>query len=130
MDNNYIQRGNTLRRGRTLVRPDRQQGPAPMLDGSKERKPLDPWVVFSKIVTFWAPGFILKHTGFPAKDMQQAWREKVTLCFLICLICAAVVFLTLFLPKVLCTVEDQSNVSLAFPVKRSNGKESKYNYLF
>jgi chitin synthase len=87
-----------------------------MLDGAKERKPLAPWVIFSRVVTFWAPGAILKRVGLPAKDMQQAWREKFALCFIIACIMAVVVFITLFLPIVFCPVSSQENANKTYAV--------------
>ncbi|KAI8058582.1 chitin synthase-domain-containing protein [Syncephalis plumigaleata] len=92
----------SLDRRRTLYRPERNVGPAPMLGGPSERKAFDPWVLFSRIVTFWAPGVLLKACGMPDKAIQQAWREKVALCFIILVLCAIVAFLTLALPSTLC----------------------------
>ncbi|KAK9762980.1 hypothetical protein K7432_010757 [Basidiobolus ranarum] len=96
------QRGATLRRGRTLTRPDRNQAPAPMLSGKDSRKPFDAWVLFSRIITFWAPSFLISKCGLPDKAVRQAWREKVALCILVGFICAIVAFLTLGLPYVFC----------------------------
>ncbi|KAJ2484956.1 hypothetical protein IWW47_005611, partial [Coemansia sp. RSA 2052] len=94
-------RGGTLRRGRTLVRSERGQAMAPMV--KKEKRKLTPWVVYSKIITFWAPGFLLAKLGrMPDPGMQQAWREKIALVSLIVLICGAVVYLTIFLPMTFC----------------------------
>ncbi|KAK9710527.1 hypothetical protein K7432_008364 [Basidiobolus ranarum] len=92
----------SLRRGKTLTRPDRVQAPGPMLSAKDERKTLDPWVLFSKMVTFWAPGFILSKIGMPEKSSRQAWREKVALCWIVALIGGMVAFLTLGLPYVFC----------------------------
>ncbi|KAI0224699.1 hypothetical protein L0F63_006516 [Massospora cicadina] len=102
MSSEFIQRGRTLRRGKTLTRPERFQVPEPMLNGQAERKSLDAWVVFSRVVTFWAPSFVLRKLGFPHDDIIQAWREKIALCFIISLICATVAFLTLGLPYAFC----------------------------
>ncbi|KAJ9079704.1 hypothetical protein DSO57_1032694 [Entomophthora muscae] len=102
MNSEGVQRGRTLRRGKTLTRPERFQPQEPMLKGEPEPEKLSGWVIFSRIVTFWAPSAILKKCGFPADDVIQAWREKMSLCFIISLICAAVVFLTLGLPYAFC----------------------------
>ncbi|KAK9762694.1 hypothetical protein K7432_011321 [Basidiobolus ranarum] len=110
--------GANLARGKTLSRPDRSHAPAPMLSGKDQRATFDPWVLFSKIVTFWAPGFLLAKCGLPDKQMQQAWREKVALCFIVAFIGASVVFLTLGLPYVFCpasTVANQQNYQSASP---------------
>lgn len=105
-----MQRGRTLRRGKTLNRPERFQAPEPMLKGDTEREPFDGWVIFSKVVSFWAPSFLLKKCGFPNEDIIQAWREKIALCFIISMICAMVAFLTLGLPYVFCPESARSNV--------------------
>ncbi|KAJ2720881.1 hypothetical protein GGI07_004326 [Coemansia sp. Benny D115] len=106
------ERGATLRRGRTLVRPGRQQPAAPMI--AKEKRAMTPWVVYSKIITFWAPGILLaKLGGMSEAGMQQAWREKIALVSLIVLVCAAVVYLTIFLAMTFCpqdTAKLQSNI--------------------
>ncbi|CAG8439609.1 6479_t:CDS:2 [Diversispora eburnea] len=111
MDASYAPpaRGNTLSRNKTLSRPERYQAATPLLTGKKERKPLDPWVIFSRIVTFWAPNVILSKFGFHDKQSQQAWREKVTLCFLAFLMGLLVVFLTVGLRPLLCPDSQQNS---------------------
>ncbi|RHZ76652.1 hypothetical protein Glove_194g20 [Diversispora epigaea] len=111
MDASYAPpaRGNTLSRNKTLSRPERYQAATPLLTGKKERKPLDPWVIFSRIVTFWAPNVILSKCGFRDKQSQQAWREKVTLCFLAFLMGCLVVFLTVGLRPLLCPDSAQTS---------------------
>ncbi|ORX83151.1 hypothetical protein K493DRAFT_320303 [Basidiobolus meristosporus CBS 931.73] len=107
-----------LARGKTLSRPDRGQAPAPMLSGKDQRATCDPWVIFSKVVTFWAPGFLLAKCGLPDKQMQQAWREKVALCLIIAFIGGSVAFLTLGLPYVFCpesSVKSQQNYESVYP---------------
>ncbi|CAG8452655.1 14737_t:CDS:2 [Acaulospora colombiana] len=105
-------RGNTLRRGKTLSRPERFQPAAPLLTGKKERKPLDPWVIFSRVVTFWIPSTLLvKFGGFHDKQSQQAWREKVTLCFIALIMSGIVAFLTVGLRPTLCPASAASNPS-------------------
>ncbi|KAJ1995199.1 hypothetical protein GGI25_002117 [Coemansia spiralis] len=106
------ERGATLRRGRTLVRNDRVQAAAPMI--AKDKRKLTPWVVYSKIISFWAPGFLLsKLGGMSDPSMQQAWREKIALVSLIVLVCCFVVYVTIFLAMTFCpekTAKKQSNV--------------------
>ncbi|KAJ2480137.1 hypothetical protein IWW56_002621 [Coemansia sp. RSA 2131] len=95
------ERGATLRRGRTLVRSERRQDPEPMI--KKEKRKLTPWVIYSRIVSFWAPGILLTKLGkMPEPGMQQAWREKVALVSLIVLVCAIVVYITIFLATTFC----------------------------
>ncbi|KAF0332974.1 glycosyltransferase family 2 protein [Gigaspora margarita] len=102
--------GASLRRNRTLNRPERYQPAAPLLTGKKERKPFDLWVVFSRIITFWAPSILLsKCGGFPDKQSQQAWREKVTLCFIALFMGAIVAFLTVGFRPVLCPADSADN---------------------
>nr|CAG8628140.1 916_t:CDS:2 [Entrophospora candida]CAG8634666.1 7922_t:CDS:2 [Entrophospora candida] len=111
MNTNYAPpgRGSTLRRGKTLTRPERQQPITPLLTGKKERKPLDPWVIFSRVVTIWAPNIALsKIGGLHDKMSQQAWREKVALCFIAIIMGAIVAFLTIGFRPTLCP-EDQAN---------------------
>ncbi|ORX95363.1 hypothetical protein K493DRAFT_160618, partial [Basidiobolus meristosporus CBS 931.73] len=107
--------GAGLHRKKTLTRPDRNQAPAPMVSGDQTRKSLDPWVVFSNVVTLWAPGFLLaRFAGMEEKAMRQAWREKVALCMVIAGVCSIVAFLTIGLPFVFCpksTLADLRNFS-------------------
>ena len=60
-----------------------------------------PWVVFSWLVTLWMPSPVLRWMG---KDsgMQQAWREKMALCFLVLLCCGVMAFLTYGVNLLLC----------------------------
>ncbi|OLY81541.1 Chitin synthase 7 [Smittium mucronatum] len=99
--NGYYNGATTLRRNRTLIRPDREIQEAQMLSG-KETK-TGPWVIFSRIVTFLIPSFLLsKLGGLKTPEIRQAWREKVALCFIIAVICGIILFLTLFLSTVFC----------------------------
>ncbi|CAG8454384.1 7639_t:CDS:2 [Dentiscutata erythropus] len=112
MDADYAppNNGASLRRNRTLNRPERYQPAAPLLPGKKESKPFDLWVLFSRIVTFWAPNILLsKCGGFPDKQAQQAWREKVTLCFIALIMGAVVAFLTVGFRPVLCPADSANN---------------------
>lgn len=61
------------------------------------------WKLFSRIVTFWAPDFLLSSVGgLKDKATKQAWREKITLCFIIAVLCCVVGFATVGFQKVLC----------------------------
>ncbi|CDZ98127.1 glycosyltransferase family 2 protein [Phaffia rhodozyma] len=120
------ERATTLRRGKTLTRPERQVAsaplltpPAPMIPGSS--KPIVPantntevwdwWVIMSLIVTFWAPPFVLAACGMKESSVRQAWREKVTLCAISIFLGGIVVFVTMGLNSTFCPVEDQDAVS-------------------
>lgn len=110
--------GATIRRAKTLTRPERSVAPVPLINPPATIHPspsgnLPPpkdeyngstaWRIFSLIVTFWAPGFLLSSIGgLKDKATQQAWREKVTLCFLILVLCSGVGFATVGFQKVLC----------------------------
>ncbi|CAG8702704.1 9295_t:CDS:2 [Cetraspora pellucida] len=112
MDEVYVHpdRGASLRRNKTFTRPERYQPAAPLLTGKKESKPFDLWVLFSRIVTFWAPSILLsKCGGFPDKQSQQAWREKFALCFIALIMGAMVAFLTVGFRPVLCPTDSANN---------------------
>ncbi|RUP43623.1 chitin synthase-domain-containing protein [Jimgerdemannia flammicorona] len=95
--------GHGLRRGKTLSRPERYQQPAPLLTGEQDNSAdWESWPVFAKLVTWWAPPPLLRYFGKTDKGMQQAWREKMALCFLIALLGCIVAFLTVGLSITLC----------------------------
>lgn len=60
------------------------------------------WYAYCAVVTFWAPDFILKCFGMPAKAQRRAWREKMGLISIILLICTFVGFLTFGFTQVVC----------------------------
>ena len=100
----------TVRRAKTLTRPERSVAPVPLITpqpvGAADPVTsggFDPWKVFSRIVTFWAPGILLSSLGgLNDKQKQQAWREKITLCFIIICLCGTVGFITVGLQNVFC----------------------------
>ncbi|KAL0580352.1 Chitin synthase, class 1 [Marasmius crinis-equi] len=106
--------GTTIRRAKTLTRPERSVAPVPLINPQSGGNPTptptpdtyngsDAWRIFSRIVTFWAPGFLLSSIGgLKDKSIRQAWREKMTLCFLILILCGLVGFATVGTQKVLC----------------------------
>jgi chitin synthase len=109
----------TIRRAKTLTRPERSVAPVPLITpqhvpfGASETAPTeipwDAWRIFSWIVTFWAPSFLLSSVGgLKDKQMQQAWREKIALCFIIAIMCTVVGFLTVGFQKVLCPESAQN----------------------
>lgn len=112
-----VSTGTTIRRAKTLTRPERSVAPVPLINppsslaptasgwvpGTSTDSGFDPWRVFSHIVTFWAPSFLLASVGgLSDKNVIQAWREKIALCFIILLLCLGVAFLTVGTQKVLC----------------------------
>src|SRR6266511_887929 len=110
------QTGATIRRAKTLIKPERGVAPVPLINPPSHQAASDgkqspltdyngstTWKLFSRIITFWAPGFLLSSIGgMKDKAVQQAWREKITLCFLIGVMCALVGFATVGFQKVLC----------------------------
>ncbi|RDB24874.1 Chitin synthase 1 [Hypsizygus marmoreus] len=110
--------GATIRRAKTLTRPERGVAPVPLINpgthhpvpqGTSPQPKSDDyngsnaWRYFSIVVTFWAPGFLLRSIGgMKDKAVQQAWREKIALCFIILILCAGVGFATVGFQKVLC----------------------------
>jgi chitin synthase len=108
------QHSNTLRRNKTLTRPERGIAPAPLIAPTAAYSPQvrkakakgekwTVWTIFSYIVTFWAPPFILSSlAGLKDKVSRQAWREKVALCFIALVLGAIIGFLTVGLNRALC----------------------------
>ncbi|KAL4074286.1 glycosyltransferase family 2 protein [Scleroderma citrinum] len=107
----------TIRRAKTLTRPERSVAPVPLINPPSSLSPsasgsippgglgsgIDSWRLFSRIVTFWAPSFLLRSLGrLKDKGMVQAWREKIALCFIILILCGCVGFITVGTQKVLC----------------------------
>ncbi|EJU04233.1 hypothetical protein DACRYDRAFT_20829 [Dacryopinax primogenitus] len=117
--------GGSIRRAKTLVKPERSVAPAPLINpptivGSQAVKLVDPadswdaWRIFSLLITFWAPPIFLKWARISDTPSQQAWREKVALCFLALVLGAFVGFVTMGLDRVLCPTSasiDQSRYS-------------------
>lgn len=68
----------------------------------EQLRPPSFWNVYCAIVTFWAPGFMLKCCGMPARAQQRAWREKMGLISIILFIMAVVGFLTFGFTAVVC----------------------------
>lgn len=109
--NSIANAGANVQRGRTLIRPDRYQEPPPLLTGkpTASRSIFDPWVLLSRIVTFWALPPMLTWFKMGDAGMQQAWREKITLCFLIACMGGFVAFITIGLNSVLCPTDQANN---------------------
>ncbi|KAI8322585.1 hypothetical protein GQ54DRAFT_259670, partial [Martensiomyces pterosporus] len=68
----------------------------------KKRCCPSPWQTYCRIITFWAPGRVLKCFGMPDPQVQMAWREKMGLVSIILLIMGAIAFLTFGFQQVLC----------------------------
>ncbi|ORX54538.1 hypothetical protein DM01DRAFT_1305178 [Hesseltinella vesiculosa] len=109
--NSIANASQNIQRGRTLIRPDRYQEPTPLLTGKSTQNQVwfDPWVFFSRAVTFWAPSPCLQACGKTDPGMQQAWREKIALCFIIASLGAFVAFITIGLGSVMCPPDQTNN---------------------
>lgn len=111
----------TIRRAKTLTRPERNVAPVPLINPKSAHLPagaappsedesLDAWRIFSRVVTFWAPSSLLRSVGgLDDKHKIQAWREKMALCFIIACLCGVVGFITVGAQKVLCPERDQQS---------------------
>ena len=105
-----------MKRSKTLTRPDRHVAPAPLTappahhfsDQSSPTGAGDPrgtrdwWVIWSYATTFWAPPALLAWFGIKEKQSRQAWREKITLCWIAIMLGAVVGFATMGLQRALC----------------------------
>jgi chitin synthase len=61
------------------------------------------WLILVWGLTWPIPGFLLSWVGrMKRKDVQLAWREKVTIFFLIFMLCATIIFYIIFFQKLLC----------------------------
>jgi len=113
--------GTPSRRAKTLTKPERGVAPVPLINPpslpsptASDAKPSPgeyngstAWRWFCRIVTFWAPNFLLSSLGgLKDKAVQQAWREKITLCVIIAIMCTLVGFVTVGFQKVLCPQTD------------------------
>ncbi|KAF8972952.1 glycosyltransferase family 2 protein [Flammula alnicola] len=118
--------GATIRRAKTLTKPERGVAPVPLINpptllasapgagqvapNKDEYNGSTTWRIFSRVVSFWAPDFLLSSVGgLKDKAVRQAWREKVALCFIIVVMCCAVGFATVGFQKVLCPETSQSD---------------------
>ncbi|KAF9345520.1 hypothetical protein BGX26_003040 [Mortierella sp. AD094] len=104
-----VRRGATLSRGKTLSRPDRFHTPETMFKKRKEDEPASCWVICSRITTCFALPPFMRMCGLTDKPIQQAWREKFTLCFIILMIGGMVAFLTIGFTFLLCPKNDRLN---------------------
>ncbi|KAJ1743123.1 Chitin synthase, class 3 [Coemansia sp. RSA 1821] len=89
--------------------PRNRQRKQPMIAAGppKRRCCASPWLTYCRIVTFWAPGRVLKCFGMAEPLVQLAWREKMGLVSIILLIMGGIAFLTFGLQQVLCGLSGQ-----------------------
>lgn len=61
------------------------------------------WIRFTWFFTWWIPDKLLASLGgMKRPDVQMAWREKVTICSLIFLSCAFILFYILVFGRIIC----------------------------
>lgn len=75
---------------------------------------LTAWVVVSRIFTCCIPSGLLRCCNgkkFSRIEVVQAWREKVTLCMIIALICGMLAFIIFGLTPTLCPTDSRSVIS-------------------
>ena len=130
----------TVRRAKTLTRPERSVAPVPLITPQPIGIPVtdpaasggfDPWKLFSRILTFWAPGPLLRSIGgLNDKQKQQAWREKITLCFVIVCLCGTVGFITVGLQRVLCPQTNEGNEAKFISVGTTPGFVAIGGFMF
>ncbi|KAL1916705.1 uncharacterized protein VTP21DRAFT_5409 [Calcarisporiella thermophila] len=61
------------------------------------------WVRFVWFMTWWIPTPLLRYVGkMDREDVQMAWREKVTLCLLIFLFSAIIIFYMIPFGEIIC----------------------------
>jgi chitin synthase len=67
------------------------------------------WLIVVRLCTWWAPGFLLQAIGrMKRPDVRLAWREKLTIFWLIFLLNATVVFYIALFGTLLCPNLDKA----------------------
>ncbi|KAJ3254734.1 hypothetical protein HK103_006886 [Boothiomyces macroporosus] len=92
--------GKTLNRKNTAVSHHKK-----MFEKPPERP--STWVLFSWIITCCCPSPILSGCGI-LKNSQQAWREKIALCFIAFIMMVFTIFFLIFFSNVVCPNPDNS----------------------
>ncbi|KAM0688257.1 hypothetical protein COBT_000487 [Conglomerata obtusa] len=65
------------------------------------------WQVICFFSTLLIPNFVLSCFGMKTKSMQDAWREKVTLCLFILYACFLLAFLTYGMNTIVCRADNK-----------------------
>ncbi|KAF2754159.1 chitin synthase 4 [Pseudovirgaria hyperparasitica] len=100
-----MERVESRRASRKLTRKETKQIREDEKKRQKQRDNANPpslWRIYCNVVTFWAPGAILKCFGMPQKAQQGAWREKMGLVSIIILIATFVGYLTFGFTETVC----------------------------
>ncbi|KAJ1510293.1 hypothetical protein HMI54_015556 [Coelomomyces lativittatus] len=91
----------------TKTSTTRASSSKPLPIQSKLSKTRRRWMCATSCVTGWIPSWCLKTCGrMRSPDVQQAWREKVTLCAFIFFLSAVMVFFIAGLGRVICPKSD------------------------
>jgi chitin synthase len=77
--------------------------PPKRMDLEEDKNGFPYWKLYCYIITFWAPGPILKLFGLKTRDRQYAWREKIGLISIILVIGTIIGFLTFGFTRAACT---------------------------
>ncbi|KAG1107890.1 hypothetical protein G6F42_016197 [Rhizopus arrhizus] len=65
------------------------------------------WVIMTWLTTWWIPSIIMNRLcGMRRSDIRMAWREKVTLCGLIFLLCGAMIWFIALFGRLVCPHQD------------------------
>lgn len=89
------------------------------------------WLILTWMTTFWIPSPLLSVFGMKRRDVQLAFREKVTICWLIFLACAATLFVIIGLPMIICPKQDVMGIyELEAYNKMEKGYVSAYGRIF
>ena len=118
------------RQNRMRLREERfgDGGPAQSVQKKDEDEPsITAWRVFSWIVTFLFPPQLLSAMGLKSKEVQQAWREKIALCFIIALCSGILAFLSFGLSQLICRPLDPKGKPV-YPWTEIIGNQNYYIY--
>ena len=84
------------------------------------------WPITTRILTCWVPGWALRKCGGMADvRVQGAWREKVSLCLIVVVLCLALGFLTFGFTTVVCRPPAKPVYRMAM-VEQANTKSSRW----
>ena len=112
-------RSSTLRRNGSRGGPNGPQRRPSTIQRAKKKLQereieLTAWVVVSRIFTCCIPSGLLRCCNgkkFSRIEVVQAWREKVTLCMIIAMICGLLAFVIFGLQPTLCPTDSRSVIS-------------------
>lgn len=123
-----------VRRQKSLIKPERSRSRKRtsfarenfLKDDEQEppKKSFGCWNLTTLLCTCCCCACLLEKCGMSAKPVQEAWREKVTLCLIILTFCAALGFLTFGFTTVVC---QEKGVLIKFStVKEKNNADERW----